>query len=387
MSETLNIAVVFGGPSAEHEISLLSARNVLRALSKEAESRQGSSYSPLALGITRQREWMLLENWEELLSPPSAPASQAKLPYELKKGLGPELAFLPGAKHPLCIRQKDASLKALEIDLFFPLVHGPYGEDGSLQGFFHHLGIPYLGSDPLASAIAMDKDILKSLLSVRGEGRLHIGEYLSFQKHSFRKGESPHFEDMKRALGLPFYVKPARQGSSVGIHRVKEEAEFSFAVEDAFLYDTKIIIEKNIEGRELECAILGNTNLEASLIGEIIPHKDFYSYEAKYMNEATASLRMPTELSQEEQRRVQESACMVFRLLELKGFARVDMFLDKKGKLWINEVNTIPGFTDISMYPGLWEKSGLSLRRLLDRLIVLAQEEQKEKSAIKLKPS
>ena len=388
--KTLNIAVVFGGPSAEHEISLLSARNILYALSKAGtgEKNRDPFYNPIAIGITRQRHWLLIENWEEAL----ACLPTEKLPQELRKDLGPQLAFIPGTAEPVCVRQEQGHslaelLEPLDIDLFFPLVHGPYGEDGSLQGLFRQLGIAYVGSDVLGSAIAMDKDVMKALL--RSEKRINIAEYLCFQKNSpKKKGGLLSFEALKERLALPFYVKPASQGSSIGVHRVSKKEEFHKAVEDAFSFDSKIIIEKNIEGRELECAVLGNTELQASLVGEIIiAKKDFYSYDTKYVNESDAVLYMPTELSPAEEALVQEMACRVFRILGLRGLARVDMFLDKKGKLWINEVNTMPGFTNISMYPGLWEKSGLPLASLLDRLIALAREAHQQEIQLKVRPS
>lgn len=374
----LTIAVLFGGPSAEHEVSLLSARNILRALSEDREKRR-VSYKALAIGITRQRHWLLLKNWEKALSPPP----KEKLPRELSRDMGAELAFLPGAEKALCLRQDKKLLETLSIDLFFPLVHGPYGEDGSLQGLLEQLGFAYVGSGVSGSAIAMDKDLMKTFL----KGKVELAEYLSFQKYpSCDKEKVPSFEALVSRLGLPFYVKAASQGSSLGVHRVNKKEEFQKALTDAFGYSSKIIIEKNIEGRELECAVLGNAEPQASLVGEIIPQKCFYSYDAKYTDEKKALLRMPSELSSKEEAHAQKTALKVFKILGLAGMARIDMFLDTKGKLWINEVNSVPGFTNISMYPGLWEKSGLDLFSLLDRLITLGREKHEQKRQLRLKP-
>ncbi len=302
----LKIAILFGGRSAEHEVSINSSKNVIDAINK---------------------------NKYEVIS--------IKINYDGSFDLN----------------------KLISCDVCFPVLHGPYGEDGSIQGLLKSLNIPFVGPSVLGSALSMDKDITKRLLR---DAKIKIGKYLVF-----KKGEKIKFEKIKKELGLPVFVKPANLGSSVGINKVEKESEFKKAIDEAFLYDTKIVIEKNIIGREIECAILGNENPKASKLGEIAPTKDFYSYDAKYINDS-AKLVVGVKLPKNIEKKIQSIAVQVFKTLECEGLSRVDFFLTKKGEIYVNEINTIPGFTNISMYPKLWEISGINREDLVDTLIILA---------------
>ena len=349
--EKIKIGVIFGGKSSEHKISLVSAYNILKALKREAK------YEIYAIGITPQGLWLYIKDWESFFKKKEGTYEQ-----ELKEEIGTPLAFYPRKNNPICLEGEGSH--PLKIDIVFPVLHGQWGEDGSIQGLFQILNIPFVGSDVLGSAVGMDKEVCKRLV----EKEIPVAPYFCFHKH--QKQEISFFS-IKEKIGLPFFIKPARQGSSIGVHRIQEEKEFREKLEDTFSYDQKILIEKNIEGRELECAVLGNETLISSKIGEILMKKDFYSYEAKYLNGSDIRLLVPTELSKEQEFLCQEISKKAYKLLSLQGLARIDMFLDKNSKIWLNEVNTMPGFTSISMYPNLWEKSGLPLGKLLERLISL----------------
>ena len=246
------------------------------------------------------------------------------------------------------------------------LLHGPFGEDGTIQGLLKLAGVPFVGAGVLGSAVGMDKDVMKRLLRDAG---IPIPGFLSFASN-----RPPKFKDVSRELGLPLFVKPANLGSSVGISKAKDETGFSKAVGDAFRYDTKILVEEAVQGREIECAVLGNDDPQASVPGEIIPTREFYDYDAKYVDENGARLEAPAKLNADTVRRVQELAIRTFQALNCEGMGRVDFFLKTDGTLLVNEINTIPGFTKISMYPRLWALSGISYTELIDRLIQLAIE-------------
>ncbi len=373
--DNLRIAILFGGRSTEHEISILSAYNILQALSLLCDQKTNLSSGVtisevLAIGITRKGEWIYIPDWKSVLAKKES-ASSLSLPAELEKGSGQSVFFRPGQSNPFCLQGKGKDEKSLQIDLVFPVLHGPYGEDGSVQGFLQQMDVPFVGGGVLASGIGMDKEIMKRLL----QGHVAIAKFLTV--HSYDK---EHFEmdQVREKLGFPVYVKPANQGSSVGIHRIEKEEDLKVAVCDAFSYDHKVIIEENIVGRELECAVLGNDEIQASCIGEIVlshsrsHHKKFYSYDAKYLDNNAVELHLPAKLEEGEVHKLQDVALQTYRLLGMEGLARVDLFLDKSGCVYVNEVNTMPGFTDISMYPGLWSKSGLSLSQLLGCLIALS---------------
>ncbi len=322
LKKRLKIAVLFGGKSAEHEVSLQSARNVINALDKKKYQ-----VIPVKIG---------------------------------KNGL--------------------FSLDAIKkFDVVFPVLHGPYGEDGSMQGVLKLAGVPFVGPSVLGSSIGMDKDVTKRLLKEAG---VPIGKFITL-----RVGESVPFKQIVKTLGLPIFVKPANMGSSVGVYKVKNDNEFKKAIKNAFDYDSKVVLEEMIHGREIECSVLGNEHPIASILGEIIPTKDFYSYEAKYIDTEGARLEIPAKLSKETIKNIQDMAIKVFQVLNCEGMGRVDFFLKANGVVLVNEINTIPGFTSISMYPKLWEASGTSLPALLDKLIDFAikrhKREQKLKNTVK----
>jgi D-alanine-D-alanine ligase len=256
-----------------------------------------------------------------------------------------------------------------------PVLHGPNGEDGTIQGLFRLLGVPFVGSDVLGSAICMDKDVMKRLLRDAGIRQANFCVYRDDQKIDFA--------EVVKKLGLPFFVKPCNLGSSVGISKVHVADEFEKAVAEAFLHDRKVIIEEAIKGRELECAVLGNGEPKASVVGEIIPHHEFYSYEAKYLDENGASLEIPAKLPESISDEVRRLAIKAYQVLECADLARVDFFLSEKNEIYLNEVNTFPGFTSISMYPMMWEKSGLSYADLIENLIQFAHARHKKNARLK----
>ncbi len=356
----IRVGVLFGGKSSEHEISLLSARSVIDALDKE-------KYESVLISIDKKGSWHVRDALSYLM--------HAENPKEIR---------LEGQKESLAIVPKDegdalvnlTSSVETPIDVIFPVLHGPYGEDGTIQGLLKTIDIPFVGAGVLGSSIGMDKDVMKRLLKEAG---IPIGKFIvlrSFEKNQFS------FSYFVEELGLPFFVKPANAGSSVGVSKVKNETDFHHALDEAFLYDRKIILEEFIEGREIECSILGNDYPIASLPGEVIPGHEFYSYEAKYLDENGASYAIPANLSDQSIKQVQELAIAAFRVLCCEGMARVDFFLTAEGKFFVNEINTIPGFTKISMYPKLWQVSGLSYKDLLDKLIELALERKSKESEI-----
>ena len=354
----INVAILFGGKSAEHEVSLQSAKNVLDAIDRD-------KYNPILIGIDKRGRWLLSDapglgqggNSRILLN-----AHNPKL-IKLNKSSN-RVALAPQSEGKLANLSRPESRQT--IDVVFPILHGPFGEDGTVQGLLKLADVPFVGAGVLGSAIGMDKDVMKRLLR---EAKIPIAQFLVFQN---RKNLS--FEKIAQYLGLPFFVKPANMGSSVGIHKVKAKADFRPAVNDAFQYDSKIIIEEFIEGREIECAVLGNDNPIASIPGEVIPTAEFYSYEAKYIDENGALLEIPAKLPLHLVKRVQALAIKTFKVLSCEGMGRVDCFLKKSGKVIVNEINTIPGFTSISMYPRLWGATGIGYTELIDRLIQLAME-------------
>ena len=343
--------ILFGGKSAEHEISLLSAKNIYEAIDRE-------KFEPVLVGIDKSGRWVMND------------ASRF-----LHNADNPALISLNTDGRQVALRPEDRGLLALEnaaspftdvpLDVVFPILHGPFGEDGTIQGFLKLADIPFVGPGVLGSAAGMDKDAMKRLLR---DAQIPIGKFLTLKSHE----RLPSFAEVEAALGAPFFIKPANMGSSVGISKVRTEGEYSAAVKDAFQYDTKIVIEEFIPGREIECAVLGNEDPAASVPGEIIPSHDFYSYDAKYLDEKGASLEIPAKLDDDTKRRVQELAVKVFQALCCEGLSRVDFFLKADGEIIVNEINTMPGFTKMSMYPKLWEASGVSYTELITRLIELA---------------
>jgi D-alanine-D-alanine ligase len=264
-----------------------------------------------------------------------------------------------------------------KVDVAFPILHGPFGEDGTVQGLLKLADVPFVGAGVLGSAVGMDKDVMKRLLR---DAEIPIAKFLAFE-HAAQ--EEIHFANIKRVLGLPVFVKPANLGSSVGISKVTHRNQFTGAIREAFRYDNKILIEESIRGREIECSVLGNEHPIASLPGEIITRHDFYSYDAKYIDEKGAQLVIPAELPESITKKIQEFAIRSFKVLCCEGMARMDFFLRNQREIFVNEINTIPGFTKISMYPKLWEASGITYADLIDRLIRLALERFRREKNLK----
>lgn len=347
------VGLVFGGRSGEHEVSLQSAKSIYEALDKD-------KYDVVLIGIDKQGVWRLGEASTYLLN-----ATDPKL-IKLNQSA---LPIIPAVdREPGALVEAETGRRLGPIDVFFPIAHGTYGEDGSLQGLLRLLGRPYVGADVLGSAVGMDKDVMKRLLR---ESDLPCARSLTIRSH---ERDRFTWEKVADELGWPVFVKPANLGSSVGISKADSGAAFERALDLAFRYDRKVLVEEYVTGREIECSVLGNDRPVASLPGEVIPQHDFYSYEAKYIDENGAVLEIPAKLDEATVRRVQELAVRAFLALECSGMARVDFFLRSGGELIINEINTLPGFTRISMYPKLWEVSGLPYPKLLDRLIELAFE-------------
>jgi D-alanine-D-alanine ligase len=359
----LKIAVVFGGRSAEHEVSLQSALNVIGCLDRKL-------YEPVLIGIDKDGRWFLNENSIRLLH-----AGDPKL-IRLSTG-GQEIALTPnGSGSGLISLSNHESLG--NVDVIFPVLHGPYGEDGTIQGLARLANLPCVGAGILGSSVGMDKDVMKRLLRDAG---IPIGRFVTITGTG-RKGYT--YAALKAHLGSVLFVKPANLGSSVGISKVRNAEEFNRALDLAFEYDLKLVVEEEIKGREIECAVLGNEEPQASVPGEITPHADFYSYEAKYIDEDGAGLEIPAKLSPRLTRQVQEIAVKTFTVLECLGMARVDMFVTPEDRIIVNEINTLPGFTSISMYPKLWNFSGISNTQLVDRLIKLAVEDYQKRSKLKV---
>ncbi len=349
----LRIGILCGGKSAEHEISLISAKSVIEALDKD-------KYEIHIIGIDKSGAWHLRDNAHFLTH-----AEDPKLIH--LSGEKKTVALIPREMRKEIVSFADDRLSmALGLDVIFPILHGPYGEDGTVQGLLKMAQMPFVGAGVLGSAIGMDKDVMKRLLQQAG---IPIAKFICVPCHHKDKMV---FGEVVEKLGLPFFIKPANLGSSVGISKVKSEEEFLSALDKAFQFDRKIVIEEYVRGREIECSVLGNEHPLASLPGELIPTHEFYSYEAKYVDPDGAHLKIPADLPEEIVLSIQKMAVEAFQTLCCEGMARVDFFLKESGELVINEINTIPGFTKISMYPKLWEASGMPYSELLDRLIQLA---------------
>jgi len=347
VNNKITVGIIFGGKSAEHEVSLQSAKNVYDAIDR-------SRFDPVLIGIDKNGTWRSTGGSLSLLNtedPRRISLNPKGDPVTLAPASGGALSTQAGP--------------GVKLDVIFPILHGPLGEDGTVQGLLKLAGVPFVGSGVLGSAVSMDKDVMKRLFRDAG---LPIGKFLTFRSHE----KLPSFAEITAALGSPFFVKPANMGSSVGISKVKSEAEFSNGVKEAFKYDVKITIEEFIPGREIECAVLGNENPTASIPGEVIPSHEFYSYDAKYIDGNGARLEIPAKIDGDCKRRVQELAVKAFQTLCCEGLSRVDFFLKENGEVLINEINTMPGFTKISMYPKLWEASGIGYTELISRLIELA---------------
>lgn len=368
MNNKIRVGIIFGGKSAEHEVSLQSAKNVIETINKD-------KYDVILIGIDKKGKWYLNDSLKYLLN-----ETDPKL-IGLNKS-EKKVTLIPSSDKAKLINLSNNNSQ-IKLDVVFPIMHGTYGEDGTIQGMLKLLDIPYVGAGVLGSAVGMDKDVMKRLLR---DANIPIAKFVVLRKYELTKID---FQTVKNKLGLPFFVKPANLGSSVGVSKVKNKDEFEKAIKNAFEYDNKILIEEYIKGREIECSVLGNENPVASLPGEVIPKHEFYSYEAKYIDENGSSLQIPAKLDKNVMKNIQQTAVKAFEVLCCEGMARVDFFLKENGDVYVNEINTIPGFTKISMYPKLWEISGISYSKLIDKLIQLALEryekEKKLKTSVEIK--
>jgi D-alanine-D-alanine ligase len=362
MTQKIRVAILFGGRSAEHEVSLQSARNVFDAIDK-------NKYEIILIGIDHEGKWHLNDAGQFLLN--------AEFPDRIKlKGGSGNLALIPGETTHTIVNVKDRN-EIGSVDVAFPILHGPFGEDGTVQGLLKLADIPFVGSDVLGSAVGMDKDVMKRLLE---QANIPQAKFITLSNN---ERESISYQNISRQLGVPFFVKPANSGSSIGIGKVHSKGEFSGAIAHAFEFDNKIIVEEFIRGREIECSVLGNENPITSLPGEVIARHEFYDYDAKYLDQDGARLEIPAKISAKTISVIQNLAIKVFKTLCCSGMARVDFFLKENGDILVNELNTIPGFTKISMYPKMWEASGISYSQLIDQLIQLALEKYQVQKRLK----
>ncbi|NNE09364.1 MAG: D-alanine--D-alanine ligase [Gemmatimonadetes bacterium] len=362
----LRIGVLFGGRSGEHDVSLVSAKAVMKTL------RASGRYEVVPIGITREGDWIV------------HPKAHALLAQQSQLGLGgPKPAYHDEITEEDRARGGLGSLVANQsarrpVDVIFPVLHGPMGEDGTVQGFLELTGIPYVGSGVAGSALCMDKDLFKRIARDAG---LDVAPWVAVSRASWRR-DPDSVRARVESLRLPLFVKPANMGSSVGISKISDIAFFDDAMNEAAKYDTKIVIEEGIDAREIECGVLGNDEPMASLPGEIVPAGEFYDYAAKYVDD-TSALYIPADLPKKTMRAVQKAACRAFVAAECAGMARVDFLLDRNdGTIYLNEINTIPGFTPISMYSKMWDASGIPYDELLDRLIALAIERHDDRADV-----
>ena len=363
MSKKIRVGVLCGGRSAEHEVSLQSAKNVVEAIDR-------SKYEVVLIGIDKSGQWALSDPAQLAME-----ASKGTLPAITQVDAGAAVTLVPQASGAgQLVRSGDAGAVG-GVDVVFPVLHGTYGEDGTVQGLLKLANVPFVGAGVLGSSVGMDKDVMKRLLRDAGiPGPRFV---------TVTQQESVDYGAVVAEVGEPCFVKPANMGSSVGVHKVTDEASFKAALADAFDYDRKVMVEEAIVGREIECSVLGNEEPIASVPGEVIPTHDFYSYEAKYLDENGALLKIPADLPEATVERVQELAVRSFQVLCCEGLARVDVFLRGEDEVLVNEINTIPGFTRISMYPKLWEASGIGRTDLIDRLIQLALDRHAKENALR----
>lgn len=354
------VALIFGGKSAEHEVSLRSAKNVADALDKNL-------FSPVLIGISKEGSWYRF--------PTDAVFSQSTkiLDQELPPQAEPVALICLQGKAVLYSLQNQSKTT---LDVAFPILHGTMGEDGTIQGLFKMVQLPFVGCGVWSSAAGMDKEVMKRLLT---EAQIPNARYVLLTPF-----KTTDYKDVVAQLGSPFFIKPANAGSSVGVHKIKSAEDFAKKLKDSFQFDSKVLAEEFIEGREIECSVMGhNREPQASLPGEIIPQHEFYSYEAKYLDDNGALLKIPAEMPSESVQKLQNLAKKTYQVMGCDGLTRVDFFLKKNGEVYINEINTIPGFTKISMYPKMWEASGLGYRDLITKLITLGLEKHMEEQKLK----
>jgi D-alanine-D-alanine ligase len=356
----LRVGVIFGGRSGEHEVSLASAASVIRALDPE-------KYDVVPIGITKDGRWLVGTGAHKLLPEVLKTGERVSLPPDPTAATLVPLA--PGAGRP-----------SVSVDVIFPVLHGTFGEDGTVQGLLELAGLPYVGAGVLGSAVGLDKDVQKRLFVQAG---LPVVPFLAAHRWEWEKQRENVLEAVKKKFRFPVFVKPATGGSSVGMTRVKSMEELPAAMDLAGEFALKILVERAVDAREIEVSVLGNDDVRASVPGEIVPHREYYDYKAKYLEQGT-ELVIPAALTEKQVCTIQDYAIHAFRAIDGTGMARCDFFLERKtGTIFLNELNTIPGFTSISMYPKMWEASGLPYPKLIDRLIELALELHREKARTK----
>lgn len=340
-----HIIILFGGPTPEHDVSLVSAKNVYSAII-------GDENQVTLIGITKDRVWKLVEAKDLLETSFVTPLNldACGTPIELTKRDGKVMIE--------CLNNQDSP--SAPVDIAFPVIHGPYGEDGTLQNELNAIGLPFVGTDATACKVTFDKELTKKRI---GETTISQGKYLSFS------GNAPAFETVEAALGTPFFVKPANMGSSIGISKVSYRDEYPAAISSALEHDSKVVLEKGIVGREIECAILELDQPKASGLGEVCPNHEFYSYEAKYLDPKGADLIIPALIEEPLKSKIRDLAIECFETLECRDYARVDFFVTEDEKIYFNEINTYPGFTAISQFPLLWKQEGIEYKELINRLI------------------
>jgi len=360
-SKKLRVGILFGGKSGEHEVSLTSAKGIMNAIDK-------NKYEVVPIGISKSGQWLVGGDVHQRLL--DAAVGHPVIERGLKQ---PEGASATGETLSSLALWADVSGT---LDVIFPVLHGPLGEDGTVQGFLELLGLPYVGAGVTASAAGMDKAVSKDIFRAHG---LPIVIHRLFLRKQWQADPDAVITECEAAIPYPMFVKPANLGSSVGIHKAKNQAQLRTGLADAASYDRKLIVEQGLEAREIEVSVLGNDEPMASVPGEIIPSREFYSYAAKYIDESS-DLLIPAPISPEHTELIQSLAVMAFKALDCAGLARCDFLLEKEsGEVFLNELNTMPGFTPISMYPKLWEASGISYSELIDRLIELALERHEDK--------
>jgi D-alanine-D-alanine ligase len=353
MSKTKTVAILYGGKSVEHKVSLRSAKNIFDNIDKR-------KFNVILLGISQEGQWYYLENFT----------------FNIKDG--EPVAVILAQKKDIFISMKDGRSIG-KIDIFFPVLHGTDGEDGGIQGLLKTVNMPMVGTGVLGSAVAFDKVCSKRLLTEAG---IQNARFLAYTIEEINKID---FKYVEKILGLPFFIKPVASGSSVGVSKVVDENTFTDAIEDTFQYDNVVLIEEYIQGREIECSVKGNVSPDVSQPGEIhvVGAYDFYSFDAKYVDDSGARLDMPADLTDDTKSRIQDMAVKAYKTLYCEDFARIDLFLKDNGEIYLNEINTIPGFTHISMFPQLWKLDGISYMELITELIDTAFEKYERQNRIK----
>jgi D-alanine-D-alanine ligase len=359
----IRVGIVFGGRSGEHEVSLASATSVMANLDSDR-------YEAVPIAITKEGSWLLGTRPQQLLAAERG-AHEEHAEGENEQGRAVTLTGDPRLRRLIAVEQGEELGSAGALDVIFPVLHGTYGEDGALQGLLEMANVPYVGCSVLGSALGMDKEKMKMIFQRVG---LPVGDFLVYRRSAWERAPEPILEAIEQRLGYPNFVKPVNLGSSVGVNKAHDRAELQHFINEAAEYDRKIIVEKAIDCRELECAALGNDEPLISVVGEVISSNEFYDYRAKYIDNKSQVV-IPADIPQATAEEVRRQAALAFQALDLSGLARIDFFLERgTNQVYINEVNTMPGFTSISMYPKLWEASGLPYKELIDRLIELAIE-------------